>query len=100
MSRMEDNGPVYFNGDFGTGNAIKRWVTEESIENESALYQRIFSGDSVIRFPSEAKIRNAYEALAAGGQILKPITETSVGGFIAAVKDRNGIEWNLQYDKG
>ncbi|MBO7744352.1 hypothetical protein I8J29_09115 [Paenibacillus sp. MWE-103] len=100
MSGMADNGPVYFNGDFGTGDPSKRWVAEGSIENEIAFYQRIFSGGSVIRFPSEAEIRNAYETLTAGGQILKPITKTAVGGFIAAVKDRNGIKWTLQYDKG
>ncbi|MFC4808859.1 hypothetical protein [Paenibacillus sp. GCM10023250] len=99
MSQVEDNVPFYFNGDFGTGATSNGWAAEGNIKHEVAFYQRIFSGGPVIQFASEAQIRRAYVALAAGGTIVKPLEETSVGGFSAAVKDPNGIEWNLHFAK-
>ncbi|WP_258171029.1 VOC family protein [Paenibacillus sp. R14(2021)] len=100
MSGVEGNVPFYFNGDFGTGDTSKRWIAEGNCKNEIAFYQSIFSGEPVIRFDSEEKIRSAYEALAAGGKIVKPLMEAPIGGLFAAVTDRNGIGWNLQYDRG
>ncbi|NBD28174.1 VOC family protein [Paenibacillus glycinis] len=108
MSEIKGNVPFYFNGDFGTGDTIKGWVAEfdinavtghqTNIRNEIAFYQGIFSGEAIIRFASEEKIRSAYEALAAGGKIVKPLREVPAGGLYAAVTDRNGIEWNLEYN--
>ena len=99
MSEYTDNVPIYFNGDFGTGHTNLAWPGEANGQNEIAFYQRVFRGEPVIRFASEEEIRSAYEALTAGGAIVKPLTETPLGGLIAAVTDRNGIRWNLQFDQ-
>lgn len=100
MSGYTESTSIYFNGDFGTGDTTKQLFAEGNSKNEIAFYQNIFSGEPVIRFASEETIRFAYEALAAGGKIVKPIMEAPIGELYAAVTDRNGIRWNLQFDKG
>ncbi len=53
-----------------------------------------FQGFSLsLAFPSEAEARRAFDALAEGGQVQMPITETFWSPCFGMLKDRFGVGW-------
>lgn len=69
--------------------------------------QRFFFSDSfdpiphgqnvsiVITFDSGDEVKNAYELLAMGGEVLQQLTETTYSGCFTSIVDRFGVRWEL-----
>ena len=78
------------NGDFG--------LMASDMCGQGALIQ----GNSVqlsLDCSSEEEIRNLYEKLSEGGEILDDLKEQFWGALFAMVMDRYGVRWMLSYDK-
>ncbi|GER67540.1 VOC family protein [Weizmannia acidilactici] len=83
-----------------------KYIHAELHIGDCALYFNDVFGDPPVKgnyiqlsldLESEEEINRIYSALSEGGQVTMELQKTFWGALYAKVKDRHGIEWELNY---
>jgi PhnB protein len=72
------------------------FLADSWVEEEGAYSNNVFLH---VEFDSEKELRQAYDALSAGGEVKMPVDQTFWGAVYGDLVDKFGIGWGLHFQE-